>query len=64
MESNKSFPTVKEVTLLSDLLKAEEILCKKAKINAKITMNEKLKNNFEILQAHHKKRFLELYSLL
>ncbi len=64
MENSKNFPTTKEVTLIADLLLAEEILFKKAKVNSKITMNEKLKNSFEILAEHHKQRFLSLYSLL
>ena len=64
MEDNKNMPTTKEVMLLGDLLRVEELLCKKAKINAKITMNEKLKNDLEQLSNRHKQRFLSLYSLL
>lgn len=64
MENGKSYPTTKEVALIFDLLKTEEILFKKAKVNSKITMNEKLKNSFEILAERHKQRFLTLYSLL
>ena len=64
MENNKSYPTTKEVTLISDLLKLEELLYKKAILNSKITMNEKLKSNFSTLAQNHRQRFLELYSLL
>ncbi len=64
MENSKSYPTTKEVTLISDLLKLEELLYKKAKINSKITMNEKLKTQFSALAENHRQRFLELYSLL
>ncbi len=64
MEKDKSFLTTKEVSLIADLLKAEEILFKKAKVNSKITMNEELKNSFERLAENHKKRFARLYSLL
>ncbi len=64
MENSKSYPTVKEVAIISDLLKGEELLFKKAQLNSKITVNEKLKKDFEILAERHKKRFLSLYSLL
>ena len=64
MENNKSYPTTKEVILLADLLKLEELLYKKAKLNAKVTMNEKLKNHFNALAENHRQRFMELYSLL
>ncbi len=61
---SKSYPTTKEVTILADLLKQEEILSKKAKIYSKITMNEKLSEEFAQLSNRHKERFLSLYSLL
>lgn len=64
MENSKSYPTVKEVALIADLLKAEEILYKKALLNSKVTVNQKLQKDFEVLGERHKKRFLNLYSLL
>ncbi len=64
MEDNKNMPTTKEVMLIGDILRTEELLCKKAKIYSKITMNDKLKADLEQLFNHHKQRFLSLYSLL
>ena len=64
MENSKSYPTTKEVSLISDLLKLEELLYKKATLYSKITMNEKLKNHLNALAENHRQRFLELYSLL
>ena len=64
MEKSKSYPTVKEVVLISDLLKGEELLFKKAQLNSKLTVNEELKKELERLKEQHKKRFLSLYSLL
>jgi hypothetical protein len=64
MENSKSYPTTKEVTLISDVLKLEHLLYKKAILYSKITMNEKLKNHLKVLAENHRQRFLELYSLL
>ena len=64
MENSKSYPTTKEVSLISDLLMMESLLYKKLCLASKLTMNEKLKESLIKLSKGHKERFLALYSLL
>jgi len=64
MQQVKGFLTTKEVTLIADILKLEEILVKKLTVNSRITMNEKLKKDFLRLSNNGKNRFAKLYSLL
>ncbi len=56
--------TSKELSSLSDLLSAEELLVKKYKDFAECTTDQTLKNKYEQIAARHQGHFDMLYSHL
>ncbi len=62
--NSKNMPTEKELTLLTDLLTAEENLYHKYKIYAKITTNVNLMEKLEKLKQSHEQKVRSLFELL
>ncbi len=59
-----SMLTIKELTLVSDLMTIEENACKKARLYARILTDVKLAEKMNQIADHHEKRFNNLYALL
>ena len=56
--------TVKEASLVSDLLTYEEQACKKARLYARTLTDKDLAAKFNKLADNHEKRFNALFDLL
>ncbi len=56
--------TTKEVTLVSDLMTAEESACKKARLYARILTDMELAEKINKIADNHEKRFYCLFALL
>lgn len=59
-----NMPTVKEATILSDLLTYEESACKKSRLYARILTNKKLADEISVIADDHERRFYSLFDLL
>ena len=56
--------TTKEATLVGDMLTAEEIACKKARLYSRILTDKDLAGALDKIADNHEKRFNDLYQLL
>lgn len=56
--------TTKDVTALSEVMRGEELACKKARIYAATLTDTALAESFAALAKEHERRFAELTALI
>ena len=60
----KNMLTVKEASLISDLMTIEESACKKARLYSRTLTDKSLAESFKRIADNHEKRFNALFDLL